>query len=255
MPWRCGEAIVGAVEPDDLLFDRLPESFELPAVPADAKQYLDEVAYAERLGSAMDELSGRYAKLEDELLAQLLRTAAEKTRLAVSGQAASLDGEVLDPAVRAFVLALKGEAAKTDAEWIGTIATVLSKKAPTEWTDQDLTRFRHELRVHVAAFQRLLALHAEGRARGGGPFQAFRVTITRPDGREHDRLVAVDETDRPLAEKVLEDSLARLESDLGSHEQAEKALLACLGERLLPQQNQGNREPVTDSKTRSTRHA
>ena len=248
-------AIVGAVEPDELLFDRLPECFEHPAVPADAKQYVDEAAYAARLGSAMDELTGRYAKLEEELLAQLLRTAAEKTRLAVSGQAAALDGEVLDPAVRTFVLALRGDAGKTDTEWISTIATVLSKKAPTEWTDHDLVRFQHELHVQVAAFQRLVALHIEGRARGGGPFQAFRVTITRPDGREHDRLVAVDETDRPLAEKVLEDTLARLESDLGSHEQAEKALLACLGERLLPQPNQGNPEPVTESKSRSTRHA
>ena len=248
-------AIVEAVEPDELLFDRLPESFELPTVPAAAKQYLGEAVYAERLGAAMDELSGRYTKLEEELLAQLLRTAAEKTRLAVSGQAAALDGEVLDPAVRAFVLALRGDAAKTDAEWINTIATVLTKKAPTEWTDHDHARFQHELRVQIAAFQRLVALHAEGRARGGGPFQAFRVTITRPDGREHDRLVAVDETDRPLAEKVLEDTLARLESDLGSHEQAEKALLACLGERLLPQPNQGNPEPVTESKSRSTRHA
>ena len=248
-------AIVDAVEPDELLFDRLPECFELPPVPVDAKQYLGETAYAKRLGSAMDELGSRYAKLEEELLALLLRIAAEKTRLAVSGQAAALDGEVLDPAVRAFVLALKGDAAKNDAEWISTIATVLSKKAPTEWTDRDLSRFHHELRVQVAAFQRLLALHVEGRARGGGPFQALRVTITRPDGREHDRLVALDEIDRPLAEQVLEDTLARLEADLGSNEQAEKALLACLGERLLPQPVEGTPEAVADSITRSTRHA
>ena len=248
-------AIVGAVEPDELLFDHLPECFKLPAVPADATRYPEEAAYAERLGSAMDELIGRCAKLGEELLAQLLRTAAEKTRLAVSGQAAALDGEVLDPGVRAFVLALRGDAAKTDTQWISTIATVLSKKAPTEWTDHDLTWFQHELRVQVEAFQRLLALHVEGRARGGGPFQAFRVTITRPDGREHDRLVAVDETDRPLAEEIFEDALARLESGLGSYEQAEKTLLACLGERLLPQLIEGTSEAVADSKTRSTRHA
>ena len=172
-------------------------------MPAEAKQYPDEAAFAERLGSAMDELSGRYAKLEEELLAHLLRIATEKTRLAVSGQAAALDGEVLDPAVRAFVLALRGAASKTDTEWISTIATVLSTKAPTEWTDNDLARFQHELRLQVAAFQRLVALHVDGRARGSGSFQALRVTVTRSDGREHNRLVALDETDRPLAEKAL----------------------------------------------------
>ena len=248
-------AIVEAVEPDELLFGRLPECFELPAVPADSQRYQEKVVYAERLGSAMDELSGRYVKLEKELVAFLLRIAAERTRFAVSGQAAALDGEVLDPAVAAFVLALRGDAAKSDAEWISTVATVLSKKAPTEWTDRDLARFEHELRVQVAAFQRLLALHVQGRAEGGGPFQAFRVTVTRQDGREHDRLVALDEIDRRSAEKILANALAELESDLGSKEQAEKALLACLAERLLPQGELTSQEPMVHPKTRSTRYA
>lgn len=248
-------AITEAVEPDELLFQRLPECFGLPSVEADAKRYPTEAVYAERLSAAMDELTGRYAKLQEELLAQLLRTAAEKTRLAVSGQAAALDGEVLDPTVRAFVLALRGDVGKPDTDWISTIAAVLSKTAPNEWMDHDLARFKHDLRAHIAAFQRLVALHAERRARRGAPFQAFRVTITRPDGREHDRLVAIDETDRPLAERALEDALAKLASDLGSHEQAEKALLACLGERVLPQANQTEPELSADTKTGSTRHA
>ena len=248
-------AIVDAVEPDELLFDHLPGSFGLPIIAADARQYQEESAYAERLGTAMDELGGRYAKLQEELLSNLLLTAAEKTRLAVSGQAAALDGEVLDPVVRAFVLALRGDPAKSDAEWVSTIATVLSKKAPTEWTDQDFARFGHELRVQLAAFQRLVALHAAGRARGSGSFQSLRITITRPDGREHDRLVAVDDADRPIAEQALADALATLERNLGSLGQAEKSLLACLGDRLLPRTKQNDPEPATDSKIRSEKHA
>ena len=251
-------AIVEAVEPDELLFERLPECLALPPVPVDAECYREEATYTERLSSALDELTGRRAKLAEELLALLLRIAAERTRLAVSGQAAALDGEVLDPAVRAFVLALKGDAAKNDSEWVSTIATVLSKKAPTEWTDHDLAMFEHELRVQIAAFQRLLALHAEGRVRGRGAFQAFRVIVTRPDGHEHDRLVALDETDRPIAERILDDALAQLEDDLGSKEQAEKVLLACLGERLLPQARQPHQEhleSVKHTKARRTRHA
>lgn len=248
-------AILDAVEPDELLFDRLPGCFSLPSVPADAESYLEEDTYAERLGSALEELMGRLAKLEEELLALQLGFAAERTRLAVSGQAAALDGEVLDPAVDAFVRALKGDPEKNDAGWISNIATVLSKKAPTEWTDRDLAKFERELRVQVAAFQRLLALHVDGRAGGGGPFEAFRVTVTRPDGREHDRLVAVDEADRPVTERILDDALAKLQSELGSKEQAEKALLACLGERLLPQANQGSPKPVIRARTKRARHA
>ncbi len=249
------KTVAEAVEPDELLFDRLPGCFGLPAIPSEAERYAEETEYAERIGSAMDELTGRHAKLEAELLTLLLGIAAEKTRSAVSGQAAALDGEVLDPAVRAFVLALEGDAAKRDAEWIGTIATVLSKKAPTEWTDRDLVRFEHELRTQIAAFQRLVALHVAGRAGSGGPFQAFRVIVTRSDGREHDRLVALDDADRPLTERTLDDALAGLESALGSKERAEKALLACLGERLLPQSDRPNAKPMNHAKARRTRHA
>ncbi len=248
-------AILDAVEPDELLFDRLPGCFSLPSVPADAERYPEEDAYAERLGSALDELRGRYARLEEELLELMLRFAAERTRLAVSGQATALDGEVLDPAVRTFVLALKGDPEKDDAGWISNIATVVSKKAPTEWTDHDLARFERELRVQVAAFRRLLALHVAGRAGGGGPFQAFRVTVTGSDGREHDRLVALDEADRPIAEGILGDALAKLRSQLGSREQAEKVLLASLGERLLPQASQESPKQVNHTLAKKTRHA
>ncbi len=248
-------AILEAVEPDDLLFDRLPGCFSLPAVPADAECYTEEETYVERLGLALDELGGRYAKLEEELLALLLGVAAQKTRLAVSGQAAMLDGEILDPAVRTFVLALKGDAAKNDSSWISNIATVLSKKAPAEWTDHDRARFERELRVRVAAFQRLLALHVGGRAGGGGPFQAIRVTVTRSDGREHDRLVAIDASDRPTTERIVDNALATLQTEFGSKEQAETALLAYLGERLLPRGKQENPKPMNRVQARRKRHA
>ena len=81
------ETITTAVEPDELLFARLPECFGLPVVPAESTPYQHATEYAEGLGSAMDELTGRQRKLEEELLADVLRTAAEKSRLAVSGQA------------------------------------------------------------------------------------------------------------------------------------------------------------------------
>ena len=69
-------------------------------------------------------------------------------------QAAALDGQVLDPTVRAFVLALANDGIDSDIDWIQTIATVVAKKAPAEWTDDDRDRFRQELAQQVASFQR-----------------------------------------------------------------------------------------------------
>ena len=248
-------AITTAVEPDELLFARLPECFGLPAVHAESTHYQHATDYAERLGLAMDELTGRQRKLEEEILADVLHTAAEKSRRVVSGQAEALDGEVLDPAVRAFVLTLRGDADATDTRWACAIATTVAKKAPTEWTDGDHVRFRHELPVHIDAFHRLVALHADSRAKAAGPFEVYRITITRPDGGEHHRLVDLNEADRLRADDAVEAAIVSLSGGEKSYEIAEKALLASLGRRLFARQAERASEPSTPPRHRRTRHA
>ena len=121
----------------------------------------------------------------------------------------------------------------TDADWINAVATVVARKAPKEWDDDDLSRFRHELPLQIAAFQRLVALHADRRAEGGGPFDALRVTITRPDGSEHVGLVDIDQRQRYLVDEALGEVLTKLGETIGSPHRAHKALLAALGERML----------------------
>ena len=230
------DALVAAVEPDDLLFDSLPKVFGFGPISAGARSYSRAGAYAEAVGSALDELSACGQNLLGELLRLVLDNCAESTRLAVTGQAASLAGEVLDPGVRAFVLTLANDQVEADEDWAKAVATVVASKAPAEWADEDLERFRRELPERVAAFQRLVALHAAHRAGGGGPFEAQRVTVTRPDGSEHVQLVSVDQAHRGRVEQALNEALDRLESVTGSRSRARRSLLALLGERSLPEQ-------------------
>ena len=236
-------ALVAAVEPDRLLFEALPKALGFAPVRARAKTYEDAKPYARSVASAFEELSDRADRLLAELLELLLDTSAETSRLAVAGQAAALEGQVLDPEVRAFVLTLANDAAETDHDWIRAIATVVAKKAPSEWSDEDVTRFRHELAPRVAAFRRLVALHAEHRADGGGAFDALRVTLTRSDGREHVDVVEIGEHERPDAEKALDAALAEMKDIARSSRRANRVLLALLGERLLP--NEAETEDVT----------
>ena len=231
------DALTAAVEPDELLFDALPNVYGLHPIQADAESCGQAGAYAEAMGSALGELSTCAQNLLSELLRLLLDTSAESTRLAVTGQAASLAGEVLDPGVRAFVLTLANDQVEADEDWAKAVATVVAQKAPAEWTDEDFERFRRELPEQVAAFQRLVALHAERRAHGGGPFEAHRVTVTRSDGAEHVQLVSIDQGHRSQVEQTLEEALDRLESVIGSRGQARRSLLALLGERALPEQS------------------
>jgi len=228
------EALTVAVEPDELLFAALPEALGFDSVPAGVEgcEHADDFAHA--VAAALDELDSCLDRLLAESLALLLDTCSANSRIAVTGEAAALGDEVLDPEVRAFVLALSNDGAGSDADWIAAVATVVARKAPAEWTDDDRLRFRRELLERLAAFHRLVALHAERRADGGGPFDALRVTVTRSDGSEYIRMVGIDARKRSDLESALDGVLADLAPVTGSTQRAEQSLLALLSERLLP---------------------
>ncbi len=227
------DVLLEATEPDDLLFRALPSILDCPEVAPDARTYPHVDTYAAGLGDAVDELEACLSGLLDDLNHLLLTSSGETSRKAVAGQAAALEGEVLDSEVRAFVGALANDAAGDDAEWMSTIATVVARKAPAEWRDDDRQRFRRELPQRLAAFGRLVALHAERRADGGGPFDALRVTVTRADGGEYVRLVGVEQRQRADLNAVLDDALVRLADLTGSTQRAGHTMLALLGERFL----------------------
>ena len=224
--------LLEAVEPDVLLFEALPGAFELPPVPPHAKTYKRCSEFVDRVAEALEELTTCYEKLLTELFEQLLEEFAETQRLAVSGQAAALENEVLNPEIRAFAQALANDSKDNDLDWIQAVATVLSKKAPTEWTDEDRARFSYVLNLHVAAVHRLVALHADRRAHSDGQIDVARIVITSVTGQEFTRLVEIAKGAN------IEESLSRfiedLARDLGSITRAEQALLAAISNRLLP---------------------
>ena len=232
---RAREVLLEAVEPDELLFASLPEALGFPPVPAGDEDYQLAEGYAAGVADALDELSACFARLLDQQLEHLLETSAETSRLAVMGQAASLNGEVLDPEVEAFVLSLANGAIEADTDWIEAVATVVAKKAPAEWNDDDRLRFWRELQDKLAAFHRLLALHHDRRAHGGDPFDAYRWTVTRSDGAEQPLLVSMDRESRREATDAFDDFLTKLAAITGSQQRAQHAVLTLLGERLLPE--------------------
>ncbi len=248
------DVLAAAVEPDKLLFEDLPTVLGLSPVPSGTETYPDARAYADGVGDALAELGGCFGQLLTELLGLLLDTSAETTQVAVAGQAASLENEILNPGVRSFVLALAGDGMGTDTDWIKAVATVVAQKAPAEWTDDDLARFRRELPQKVAAFRRLVALRTERRAGGGGPFDAFRVTITRQDGSEYIDLVDIDQQQRHRVSSALDDALGELQEVIGSPFRARKALLALLGERILSEQSGGDDEVEPALMSKGPRH-
>ena len=247
---KARKVLLRAVEPDELLFANLPHALGFPPISATAEEYPQAAAYATGVADFLDELSGCSGRLLDELSCLLLRESAEHSRTALMGHADVLNGQVLNPEMRAFVLALSNRSVKDDRDWAKTVATVVAKKAPTEWSDKDSRRFHTDIRRLFNSFHRLMALHAEHQASGDGPFAAYRVTVTRPDGTEEARLVNVDESHKPDAEAALDRALEDLAKITESPLQARNALLALLGERVLTQASEHARTVEHESARR-----
>ena len=105
------------------------------------------------------------------------------------------------------------------------------------------------------AFLRLVALHTDQRADGGGPFKPFRVTVTRPDGREHVALVGVDDKDQQMVTEVLDSAVGQLVPTVGSEKRGLSALIAVIAERLLPSEDAIDDDATIPLPTDSVRNA
>ena len=229
---KVRSALLSAVEPDELIFSALPKAIGTASISTNDSAYTEVTKYAESLKCAMDELIHCYGSMLDEIKHDLLDSFSAKKRVAVSGQAASLDGVVLNPDVRAFVFALANDT-YDDQNWIKAIATVVSNKAPELWTDENYVHFQYELKRRVEAFHRLLALNIERRAIGDEGFIATRVTFTKPDGREKIDLVGSDEALQDASKEVLDSALEKLKKIVGTEHHAQKTLLALISERYF----------------------
>ena len=80
------------------------------------------------------------------------------------------------------------------------------------------------------------------------------MTITRSDGSEHVRLVGIDRGQRRHVDRALDGILERLAEIVGSPHRAQRALLALLGERLLPERAERDGEARSGPTAERARH-
>ena len=245
---RARDALLGAVEPDDLLFRSLPAAFAFRPIPAHTIAYGKADAYANHVSTALNDLRGCHDRLLDTLLKLLIEASGEDSRQMITKRAAAIESDVLNPDARALVLTLANDGVDTDTDWIQAVATVVLRKAPSEWSDDDLARFRRELPQQMAAFQRLADLHATRPVNGTDPSRRLQVAFTRQDGSEHVRLLELDDRQRRHADEVFDRTLRELAPLVGSTQRAHAALLALIGERLLAEPPAATRRTFADRK-------
>jgi len=228
------EAFRQAAEPDVLIFEALPEVFGLePFRATGSVRRKDAETYARRLADSIRELRNAYPRLLESIQNELGRATATagdlpELRTALAADAARLSGHVLEPRLRAFVGALTREL--DGREWLENVAMVVCDgQAPRVWTDELASLFPLRIAELGGALRRTSALLHERLASDlDQGYDAVRLTLTWPDGRESAELLSLSEAERATLDEHLEPLLDVLTRHRKSRSAACRMLMARL---------------------------
>lgn len=227
--------LLTATEPDELLFLAIPRALGLaPIVPGAPYSQRHLVDMAKRIARIARELQGAYQGLLGDLRHALegeLRGPPDRLRESLCSRAKEIEGKVIDPRLGRLVVAM-GADIQGDDEWTEYVAMSLTGIPAASWTDAERTVFMTLVRELGGTFRRIEALNADLRSKDG-PFDALRVTVTRPDGTETAKLVWLDASRREAASEGLAELLTRLGGRLGNSAEARDVLLALLADEEL----------------------
>lgn len=238
---RVRDALLTAREPDELLFTRLPEACGVAAFEPEQSGRRDDIElFRGRLELALTDLNSAYTTLLEDCAALLAADFAVELvslqdlpvlRDRLRNVTAPLVGvSILDRRLNAFVVAIRDGHAD-DLAWLEAVLSLVAAVPAARWKPDDAARYLAALPGLGDQLRRLLALHADAAAAGMNGFDAHRVTLTRPDGQEHNQVVWVDHSNRPHLEQILDVALGDARSLLA--ERGEQALLALLAGRVL----------------------
>lgn len=191
------EAFHQASEPDVLIFETLPEILGYrPFTGRGAADAVGAKQFASRLASAIRELIDAYPQLLNSIEMHLAHATStggslSEIRHRLASDATRLEGNVLEPRLRAFVGALARPL--EDQTWLENVAMVVCEgQAPRVWTDDIAGLFPLRIAELGGALRRTSALlHDRLAANLEQGYSCSRMTLTRPDGTETIELLAL----------------------------------------------------------------
>jgi hypothetical protein len=185
-----------AQEPDDLLFRSLPMSCGFAAFEVGvADDPAISVAFRGRLLECLQEIQTAYDRLLSECQVRLqdafaVRSEGTVLRQDLARRSVLLVEMCVEPVLKRFLLAAIDDRVE-DREWVEAVSMVVADKPPRAWLDADVLGFEVALSDLARRFVNLEALCADRSMVSAGD-EALRLTVTRADGREVNRLVWID---------------------------------------------------------------
>jgi len=228
------QAFLTASEPDRLLFEQIPQIIGVaPIFPETKLTAPDASSLATALAEFFRELKSSYPRLLEVIrkaIAEATSTNGElvSMRKQLQGQAANLEGRVLDKSLHSFVVAIQRDEL-SNQEWLENLAMVTLDGTPARsWNDEDINLFSVKIYEMGGALKRLQALLYDRLSKNETPFEAIRITLTHPDGSEVVDVVSITEQEKVQISNVMGSVIEQLESMFGSSSAGKSALLAWL---------------------------
>jgi hypothetical protein len=228
------QAFLTASEPDELLFERIPQIIGVDPIYPDTKFTTAEASsLAHTLAEHFRELKSAYPRLLEEIRKSIAEATSTNgdlglMRKQLQGQAANLEGRVLDKSLHSFVVAIQRDEL-SDEEWLENLAMVSVDGSPARsWNDDDMHLFSVKIYEMGGALKRLQALLYDRLSKNETPFEAIRITLTHPDGSEKVDVVSITEQEKVQISSAMSAVTEQLESMFGSSSAGKSALLAWL---------------------------
>ena len=106
--------------------------------------------------------------------------------------------------------------------------------AVATWSDDDRLRYIRTVKELSETLRQIEAIYFERRAHSDSPFDAIRVSVTRPDGVERSRVIGLDDAVRDAVGVRLASLIEAVAEETGDEEAAVELVLAVIAERMLP---------------------
>lgn len=248
------DAFHHAAEPDVLLFETLPKIFGLKSFAGRSRLERSDIErFADQLTVSIRELRDAYPRLLDSVQRQLAHATASRGSLAelkdaLAADARRLNGQVLEPRLKAFIGAL--ERPLEDQQWLENVAMVVCDgQAPRVWTDEIASRYPLRVAEMGGALRRTSALlHERLASNVEHGYSVTRMTLTSPDGTEAVQLLSLTEHEKSAITPLFDEFIARLMDGGVPRPTACRMLMARLAEEFEPAESAEVREVVGKDK-------
>ena len=194
------KVIQDAREPDELLFEQIPEALDFPPFDAETTTDAKTVSiFFSTLQDALSELEQAYEILLnsiEQLLAKAfnLTPKREELRTELIARAEPLLGITIETDLKGFLINVHS-AGHNFTSWLEAIATYLAKKPPASWTDLDKAQFESNLSQLARKFRHFEAVSYEKLVHTESPTgEPIRIGITRPNHPEQEQVVTLSST-------------------------------------------------------------